>query len=256
MKKDDSKPNLIQSIQRAIDILDCFDNNNTELSLAEITKKVSLHKSTVYGIVNTLYFNDYLTKDPETSKYSLGIRLLIKSSLASEKLNLKNIAAPYIEKLTNKYDLTTHLNIFESEKVYCLDKLSSDTSYYTLSSIVGRQLPLNATASGKLMLAFLNETDSMEIIDGLEFTRYTKNTITDKKALFKELDWIEEHGYSLEYEEVEYGAVSAATPIFLKKEKIIGTLSITSSAIKFEVIRDDIIKDLVIYAKEISNKLA
>ena len=63
MKKYASKSNLIQSIQRAIDILDCFDNNNPELSLAEITKKVNLHKSTVYGIVNTLYFNDYLTKD-------------------------------------------------------------------------------------------------------------------------------------------------------------------------------------------------
>lgn len=255
MKKSSSKTNLIQSIQRAIDILDCFDDNNPELSLAEITKKVNLHKSTVYGIVNTLYFNDYLTQDSETSKYSLGIRLLIKSTLASEKLNLKNIAAKYIEKLTHKYDLTTHLNVFESEKVYCLDKLSSDTSYYTLSSIVGRALPLNATASGKLMLAFINETDSMKIIDGLEFTNYTENTITDKNAFLENLDKIRETGYSIEYEEVEYGAVSVGTPIFFKKE-IVGTISVTSSTIKFELIKEEVIKDLIVYAHEISKKLS
>lgn len=255
MKKDVAKSNLIQSIQRAIDILDCFDDNNPELSLAEITKKVNLHKSTVYGIVNTLYFNDYLTQDSETSKYSLGIRLLIKSSLASEKLNIKNIAAKYIEKLTHKYDLTTHLNIFESEKVYCLDKLSSDTSYYTLSSIVGRALPLNATASGKLMLAYLDKEDSMKIIDGLEFTRYTENTITDRETLLENLDKIRKTGYSLEYEEVEYGAVSAGTPIFFKNE-IIGTISVTSSTIKFELIKEDVIKDLITYASEITKKLS
>lgn len=255
MKKDASKSNLIQSIQRAIDILDCFDNNNPELSLAEITKKVNLHKSTVYGIVNTLYFNDYLTKDSETSKYSLGIRLLIKSSLASEKLNLKNIAAKYIQELTNKYDLTTHLNIFESQKVYCLDKLSSDTSYYTLSSIVGRSLPLNATASGKLMLAFLDKEDAITIIDDLEFTSYTENTITDKETLLAELDKIIKNGYSLEYEEVEYGAVSAGAPIFFNDD-IVGTISVTGSTIRFDLIKEDLIKDLIIYARKISNKLS
>lgn len=255
MKKNATKSNLIQSVQRAIDILDCFDDNNPELSLAEITKKVNLHKSTVYGIVNTLYFNDYLTQDSETSKYSLGIRLLIKSSLASEKLNLKHIAAEYIENLTTKYDLTTHLNVFESEKVYCLYKLSSDTSYYTLSSIVGRALPLNATASGKLMLAFLNGEDSMKIIDSLEFKYYTENTITDKDTLLENLDKIRKNGYSLEYEEVEYGAVSVGAPIFFNEE-IVGTISVTGSTIKFELIKEDLIKDLIIYARQISNKLS
>ena len=251
------KNNLIQSVQRAIDILDCFDKDNIELSLSEITEKVALHKSTVYGIVNTLYYNNYLTQDPNTSKYSLGIRLLIKSSLTSAKLNLKNIANKYIESITNNYDLTTHLNIIENNKIFCLDKLTSSTSYYTFSSVIGRELPLYATASGKLFLAFLNEEDSMNIINDLEFESYTEHTITSKEQLLENLITIRKRGYSIEDEEVEYGAVSIAAPIFQKSmNKIIGSISITTSSQKFEMIKKSIIKDLIADADKISNSFS
>ena len=73
---------LIQSIQRAFNIIDCFNNDNTELSLPQISEKVKLHINTTRGIVNTLVANGYLACN---AKYiALGWFILQKRILRQE----------------------------------------------------------------------------------------------------------------------------------------------------------------------------
>lgn len=64
-------PKRIQSVQRAIDIISCFHHTDIELSLGEISTALSLNKSTVHGIISTLYANNYVTQVP-SGKYKLG----------------------------------------------------------------------------------------------------------------------------------------------------------------------------------------
>ena len=66
---------IIQSVQRAIDILNCFDDLNTALTLGQISERLALNKSTVHGILNTLHCNDFVRQIP-TGQYMLGPAML------------------------------------------------------------------------------------------------------------------------------------------------------------------------------------
>jgi IclR family KDG regulon transcriptional repressor len=70
MNKNSNK-GTIQSVERAIAILRCFDNYPV-LRITEISKMLSLHKSTVYGLVNTMVKEKLLEQDKESGKYRLG----------------------------------------------------------------------------------------------------------------------------------------------------------------------------------------
>ena len=73
----------IQSVQRAIDILNCFNITNTELTLGQISTRLGLNKGTVHGILNTLHMNGYISQN-SSGRYLLGAELFNKASLASD----------------------------------------------------------------------------------------------------------------------------------------------------------------------------
>ena len=49
-----AKSNFIQSVDRALQILEAFSRKNKELGVTEIANNVDLHKSTVFGLLATL----------------------------------------------------------------------------------------------------------------------------------------------------------------------------------------------------------
>ena len=254
---DNNNKRVIQSVQRALDIMDCFDEQNKELSLTEISKKLNLHKSTVHGIINTLLINNYISQNPANDKYSLGLKLVLKGFLTSEKLTIKDVSTKYLRYVTEKYEITSHLNLYQNNEIICVEKVTSKHSYYVLSSIVGRTLPLHATASGKLTLAHFSEEALQNYINNSSFEPFTDKTIIDENELRLHLKKIRENGYSIENEEIEYGATSVAVPIYFKQNgNFIGTISITASSSRVESLLEDLIKDLKYCGNEITKALS
>ena len=84
----------IDSVQRAIDILDLFDTQTSQLGITQIAKALNLHKSTAAGLVYTLEHNGYLEQDPATRKYCLGFKLVERASTALDQLNVREMASP------------------------------------------------------------------------------------------------------------------------------------------------------------------
>ena len=93
---------LIQSIQRAFDIINCFSEQSPKLTLPKISEMLSLNINTTRGIVNTLVANGYLEHDSETNIYSLGPVFIPKADLvsANDMERVKKMARPYLEELS------------------------------------------------------------------------------------------------------------------------------------------------------------
>ena len=83
MNTKNPKPRVIQSVQRALDIIECFDQLNRELSLGEISEKLGLNKSTVHGIIKP-YINEYIDQNISNGKYLLSPKLLGKYQLVAD----------------------------------------------------------------------------------------------------------------------------------------------------------------------------
>ena len=248
-------PRLIQSVQRALDIVNCFDSLHTQLSLTEISEKLNLNISTVHGLINTLSAYSYIVKNPNNGKYRLGLEFLTKANLVSQSLDLKEIGHSYLTKLTSIYNETTHLYVYQQEQIFCVDKVESPNNYSIISSRAGTKLPMHASASGKLFLAYMKQQERESIFEAYPFNKITEHTITSVEDLKRDLQSILEQGYSIENRELEDNAYSIAAPIMDAQNCVIATISIIGSINRIKDKESDIVNDLLEAAHAISAQL-
>lgn len=257
MKEKDSKTRVIQSVQRALDIIECFDELNRELSLNEISEKLGLNKSTVHGIIKTLCINEYLDQNINNGKYLLSPKLLGKYQLVADSLTirLKEIGSKYLKELSIKYKASSRLFSCKNNNLIFLEMIKPRDSYYTVSSVTGYPIPLNATASGKIVLAHMEKEELEYYLNRESFVKYTDKTLVEKEDLLMEAKKVYENGYSIENEEIEYGIYSVACPIYDHTKKLIGTMSLTGYVGILKDQTDEIIADMTDYSKKITKEL-
>ncbi|MBN7774002.1 IclR family transcriptional regulator [Clostridium aminobutyricum] len=248
-----SEKNLIQSVERAARIFDCFDSLNLELSLSQISEKLNLNISTVHGIINTLVAHSYIDKDLDNGKYKLGIKFLLKGNIVSESLDFKKIGHPYLIDLTKKYNETTHLYSYRNGEIYCIDKIESPHTYLIMSSKAGGSLPMHAAASGKAILANLSSDQLDRYLNGYKFIPYTNKTIINRQQLIEDLRKTKNQGFGIEDEEIELGAYSISVAIMDVKNRVLGTISIVGPTIRMKEKEQEIFVDLLAAGNSISN---
>lgn len=245
---------VIQSIQRAIDIINCFDYNNSRLTLNQISERLSLNINTTRGIVNTLVLNGYLEHYLKDNVYSLGLIYISKAEFLSKNKidNIKDIARIYLEKLTKIYGVGSRLQLISNNNIVAIDSVNPDHSHYVLIKTLNTIFPMHATSSGKLFLKYSH----MDDIENIEFEKFTKNTITDVDTLRAELKKIDDTGYSTEFEEVDIGISSIATPILINEKTLFATISIVAATPIVQDILQDVSKDMIEFSHIISKKLS
>lgn len=232
---------LIQSIQRAFDIINCFSDQTPKLTLTKISDMLSLNINTTRGIVNTLVANGYLEHDSEGNIYTLGPVFIPKADLVSsnDMERVKKLARPYLEQISNTFQVSARFQIVSNYNIFTIENVNPENAHYILLTRLNTTFVLNATASGKLLLFYMNERQRERYLNSLDGQMYTKNTLITRKELEKELEKIAKRGYSTEFEEIGLGISSIAVPIMKKKGGLYGTISIVaSSSIVMPIIQD------------------
>lgn len=250
------KPRVIQSVQRALDILECFDETNRELTLGEISQILNLNKSTVHGIIRTLCINEYIDQNNSNGKYLLSPKLLGKYQLVfdSMSIRLKEVGSVYLKELSLKYKASSRLFSCKGLSLLFLEMIKPSNSYYTISSVTGYPIPLNATASGKIALAHLTDEELDFYIRNESFEKFTEKTLVHRKDIIAEIDQIRRQGYSIENEEIELGIYSVAAPI-KDNGNLIGVLSLTGPIEKLKDQTNQMAKDMTDISKKIMKEL-
>lgn len=228
----EKKVRLIQSIQRAFDIINCFDERDNKLSLPQISERLSLNINTVRGITNTLVANGYLIHEADENLYSLGLVYIPKAELvtSTDLERIKKLARPYLEEMAEKFHVSARFQIITNNTVFSVDNANPERAHYVLITRLNTSFPLNATASGKLVLAHMGETQRehyFKNMSGHSYTQYTKTAPMDVK---KELDFYEENGYTTEFEESGLGVTAIAVPILKPNGSLYGTVSIMATS--------------------------
>lgn len=217
---------IVQSVDRALTILQTFSFYE-ELGVTEISKLIGLNKSTTYGLLSTLYEKGYVDKRLN-GKYCLGLKLLEMGQYVQNRLDVRNIARPILEKLCEKYDETIHLVIFNRGEAYYIDKVESARSIVNITQ-VGKKVSFHASSVGKAILAYLPE-EQQEVELSRPLKRYTPYTIIDPNKLREHLKEVKEKGYALDMEEIELGIRCVGAPIRNYTGNIIGAFSCSAPA--------------------------
>lgn len=243
-----------KSLDKALSILDIFDEDNYKLSVTELAQKYETNPSSLYPILHTLEKHDYLQRDGN-KQYSLGLAFAKKSRLVLDRLNLSVEARQELENLRDETNKTVHLGYLNEDEVVYIDKVESKSGMRMYSS-PGKTAPVHATALGKVMLAQLSNQDRDKILSKADLYQKTKNTITSRAKLEKEMEKITKKGYAVDDEEFEEGIRCVASPIFRYDGKVEAAVSVTGLAAQMKKEYLDNLAQLVRgTAEEISAKL-
>ena len=242
MEKKLQKP--IQSVERAIKILDCFSLITPSLSLASISEMTGLNINTARGLVNTLVENQLLLRDADTGNYKLGFYFVSKASMIHEDINRYiRLFKPLLDEIATKYHFSTSLQMVYHNQIfsiYCA--YPTKAAYYIVMSEY-TDLPLSATSSGKLLLANQISHGRKNILDNFDYHAYTINTIKTKDQLLWQLEDIARKGYATEIEEFVYDVGSLAIPLYDELGRLSFTVSSTFFVKYLLNVKDDLLKD-------------
>lgn len=221
---------IIQSLARAFSIIDCFTEDEKELTLNEISEKVHLNINTTRGLVQTLLHYNYLSFDASDRLYRLGSIFLEKAEIARYDYTEKIIDAISgdLQRIADKYSVSIRFHSVENVNITTLIEKRPSRSRYILSVHNQTDFPLNASASGKLILAHLNESQRKREMDKIRWEKFGKNTILDLEELEEQLSEIVEKDVSIEADELGDGYSSIAIPVF-KEGNLAYTISVVST---------------------------
>lgn len=231
-KEEQSRPQKarIQSVERAIHILECFDGQ-MELGITEISHRIQLHKSTTFGLVSTLEAYQLLEKNENTGKYHLGVGLFRLGSRVN--MDLRRLVSPYLDKLVNICGETVNFVVPDGIYVVYLDKKESPHSM-RIATAIGQRQPMYRTATGKAILAQLPYADARELLYRSDFQRMTSNTLLAPGAVLQELNVIRQQGYAMDREELEYGLICLGVALVDSRGQPVGAISISGPASRMQ----------------------
>jgi IclR family KDG regulon transcriptional repressor len=241
----------VRAVERALQILSCFDDQHPEKGVSEIAQAMGLHKATTHRIMTTLLNYGYLERTADGQKYRLGLCVAELGYKVIRRLELRREALPYMTQLAQRFDERCDLSVFDQSSVFYVGVVRSHHAL-TIAAAVGQRLPAYCTASGKIMLAFL-PPERREACLSQPLTRFTDKTITSRSELEQQLEGFRQQGYAFDDEEYEAGIRAVAAPILNQDGRVIAAIGMP---VPTERMTLDRIPEIASALKEAANEIS
>ena len=246
----------IQSVQRAIDIINCFEDNKSELTLGQISAALDLNKSTVHGILNTLYQNDFVRQN-SSGRYMLGGYFARRFGPADASIRnlLKETALDGMNYIANQYGASCCLFMLELGELLLVNRIRPKSEAYAITTYAAYVQPLYCSASGKILLASMSEGELEQYLQVNRLIPRTEKTITGRGVLEGELDAVRRQGYGVEDEELGLGVYALSVPVYNKGGQLFATVSAAGMSFRLRAQRETIASDLKALSFDLTQKL-
>jgi len=220
----------VRAVERALDILLCFNRKEPTRSLTQIAETVEMSKTTVHRLLATLENRRFITRDKTTGLYRLGFRFIEMASLVLQDVELHRWAQPYLRRLSDEFGETVDLSVLDGSHVIYLEVIES-SQRLKLAAAVGQRLPAFCTASGKILLAYLPEEQVRKVL-GENITEFTDRTTVSIPEILSQLRITAERGYAISEQEYEEGINAVAAPILDADNHPIASIAIVGPSFR------------------------
>ncbi len=242
-----------QSLDKAICLLELL-LTQSYLALSDLARLSGISKPTCYRLLRTLEDAGYVARDRETGRYSLGLKLFELGTWAVTRLPVRQQGLEIMQKLCTATGKSVFLSILLEDASVCIEEIHSPDAVW-LGSQVGTRLPLYATASGKVLLAFAPAVRD-RYLRHASLQALTPRTIVDPAAIRQELERVASDGWAMNDEETELGVRYVAAPIRDRSGEVIAALSLGGAAESLPIARLPAIRQRLFSAtREISIRL-
>ncbi|HEX4664581.1 MAG TPA: IclR family transcriptional regulator, partial [Terriglobales bacterium] len=230
-KRPVESPYQIQVLDRALALLELLSHQGPDLTLAQLSEMLKLHKSTAHRLIMVLERHRLIEKNSTTGRYRLGLKLFELGTKAIGQLDLRERSRPFLERAVLHTGETGHLCVYDDGEVVYLDKIEPDRSV-RLTSSVGRRNPAYCTAVGKAIMAFLPEAQVEAAVQKHGLFQLTRKTITNMLDLRADLARVRKLGYAMDDEEHEEGVICVGAPVWSVGAFPIAAISVSGPAFR------------------------
>ncbi len=246
----------LQVLERTLAILALFTRDQREWTTTEASRESGLPIPTVHRIMATLSQSGFLVRDPVTKRFRLGWAAVDLGERARAAVDLRRLAMPALARLASATGETALLSTMNDRRdgAVCLERVESSMAL-RLSIEPGREVPLHAGASQKVLLAFL-PSDELEAILARPLAKLCRATITDAEFLREHLDGIRNRGWAISFEENNLGVWGVALPILDPGGRSVASIGLAGPSARFQ--RHELatsVRELRLAALEVSSAL-
>jgi DNA-binding IclR family transcriptional regulator len=239
------EPRYSKSLERGLALLGAFTSRRPVRGIADLADELGMSRSTTHRYAITLVALGYLEQGA-TRKYRLGLRVTDLGMAALQSTGLREHAHDYLEELRQRVPYTVSLGVLDGTETLIVDRLRSFRPLQRSADLdfgleAGSRLQAHCTAMGKLLVAYLPESEQREYLSSARLTRRGPGTITSKRALRSQLDQIRVDRVAISEQEAAAGLLAIAVPV-RDASAVVAALSLSAPASALSV--DDLVDGL------------
>ncbi len=218
---------IIPNLAKGVYVLRLLSEHPNGLPAQQIERQTGLPRTTVFRILKTLVAEGLVCK--RDNHFVAGPGLLEIGLNALNQIDIRSLAVPILQALTQETGMTSHLAVPSGRRSLILE-VCDCSGPVRVASRAGSAVELHCSSTGKVFLAFLHAHAIKEFYQDRTLTRRTDGTITDIDALQKELDQISKQGYAVDDGEYHEDIRCVAVPVRDASDTVIAGLGLTAPA--------------------------
>lgn len=229
----DSRSDTVQSLSRALNILNALARHDQGMGLGDVANETSLALSTAHRLLMTLQSENFVRFDPERGVWKVGVQSFIVGSAFLRSRELTNIARPHMFRLMERCGETANLAVEDSGLAVYVAQIECHQVMRAIARPGGRAAMHNSGV-GKMLLATMSDQEVKDIIDLHGMTSTTARSHQSFSDLLTDLEAIRERGYAIDDEENSVGLRCVAASIFDEHGHAIASLSVSGPTARID----------------------
>jgi DNA-binding IclR family transcriptional regulator len=220
----ESRIPTVPAVEQASRVLICLARDkSSRMNLTEVCRKVGIHKSKGYSILNTLQKFGFVQRDPENKLYSLGPGLISLSRKVLDTLDYRAVVGPFLEGLAVETKSTALFGVIADGNFFIVAKHEGNQDF-GVTMRLGFRFPITAGAHGKAVVSFMPEEERRTILSSKKLFFHGDPENLDRERLRSEFENCRKSGYAFDVGGLHPGINAIASPVAGAGGKLIGAL--------------------------------
>lgn len=249
-EREPKDPEYLSTLERGLSVLRAFDQDHPEMQLSEVAQVTKLSPAVARRCLNTLVKLGYVAQHGR--RFLLRPEVLVFGSAYLSSMNIEHVAVPHLQALRDQTGDSASLAVRSDRHILYVVHVSTNR-HIRLGANVGTRFPLHATSLGKVLLAFEGAEVIERFLQGAPFERFTERTVTTAEAMQARLTTIRERRYDSALDELDYGIVSIAVPIFAPDGSPVASINCSTSTTR--VSQDDLVASRLPLLREAAREI-
>jgi IclR family transcriptional regulator, pca regulon regulatory protein len=247
MRKDGE---FLSTLSRGLTVLRAFSRETPEMTLSEVAAKTDLSPAVARRCLNTLVDLGYVGKKDKL--FLLTAEVLGFASAFIESMNLEQIVQPHLQVLRDKTGDSTSMAVLSDQDILYLVHVSTHRMVRVAAGF-GTRFPAHPTSMGRVLIAHQPRELVEAYLQNSEFQQFTSKTVVSRPQLRKLIEKVKQEGFASVEDELDYGIVSVAVPIFDQAGTILA--AINCSTVTTRVDREQMVQSRLLVLQETAQKI-